>query len=109
MKLIRPSGSNVALIEISGNPKDTEPAEFRVMFPGGHVEITRATDDACPAYWVHLYVNRPEAGGHIPGETQTARIVDARLDQNGKHSSEANLGDFSNPELYHVALRVKRD
>ncbi|RRJ97835.1 hypothetical protein Ga0100231_005085 [Opitutaceae bacterium TAV4] len=109
MKLVRPSGSDVALVEITGDRKNREPASVRIVFPGGHIEVTRATDEDRPAYWVHVYVNRPEAGGHIPGETETARFVDARLDQNDKHSAEANLGDFARPQLYHVALRVQRD
>jgi hypothetical protein len=54
-------------------------------------------------------VNRPESNQHIAGETETARIVNARLDQHGKHAADSDLGDFNNPSLYHVAMRISRE
>jgi hypothetical protein len=104
---IKAFGESAEGIELSGNPKSGEPPHVRISFPGGDVEVVRATDGANPDYWVHVRINRPEAGMDVPGETMHAQLVDARLDQHGKHSAESNLGDFKSPSLYHVALRVK--
>lgn len=103
-----PAGSDVARIYITGDQKNCEPAHVRIVFPGGNFEVVRATDGADADYWVHIYVNRPNDGWFIPGETEVGKIVSARLDVIGKNASEARLGDFNNPNLNHVALRVRR-
>jgi hypothetical protein len=104
-------GSDVIGLRITGDPRRCEPESIRVVLPGAIVDVTRATDGPDADYWVHLYVHHslnksycPETDGEV-----TARICDARLDQLDKHASESKLGDFNRPQLYHVALRVKRD
>ncbi len=111
MKLQFPAGSDVALVEITGNRKNNEPAHVRISFPGGDVEVVRAKDGDDADYWVHLRVNRPSDGGNIPGETDLARVIDARIDarNTGNGSSHQDAKVFENPEIYHVALRVKRE
>lgn len=108
LKLEYPAGSDVALVRIQGNPKRPEPSHVRIVFPGGTVEVTRAADEAHPDYWVHLTVDRPESGWFVRGETETARIVDARLDIHGKNATDCDPGDFKDAGLYHVALRIHR-
>jgi len=100
-------GESAHGIQLTGDPKSCEPDHVRIAFPGGDVEVVRATDGAKPDYWVHLRINTPEAGLFVPGETMEAKIVDARLDQHDKSSSDSDLGDFKSPALYHVAMRVK--
>lgn len=102
-------GESAEGIQLTGNPKYCEPDHVRVAFPGGDLEIVRATDGEKPDYWVHVRINTPKDGMYIKGETMTARVFDARLDQHDKHSSDSNIGDFNSPELYHVAIRVKPD
>lgn len=111
MKLQFPSGSNVALVRISGDPKQCEPAHVRIMFPGGSVEVVRAQDGAGADYWAHVHVDRPGAGDHIPGETETARVIDARIDAHntGTGKSYQKAEAFNNPDVYHVAIRIKRE
>ena len=94
-------GDNVLGVRLEGNPRKPEPDYFRVTFPGGDVDITRTTDNE---YWIHVRVNRP-ADGDSP-DREMARFVDARLDIQGKHATESDLGDFDHPDLYHVAVRV---
>lgn len=109
LKLQFPDGSDVALLRIEGNPRRPEPAHVRIVFPGGNVEVTRATEGPGADYWVHIQVDRPESPWFVRGETETARIIDARLDaEDGKGAAERDLGDFRNAQLYHVALRIHR-
>lgn len=52
-------------IHILGDVRKPEPGSCIVKFPGGHVEITRCTDNT---YWAHLEVVDPR------------NIVDSRID-----------------------------
>lgn len=99
-------GTSAEGIRLLGSTKRPEPDHVRVMFPGGELEIVRATDGEKPDYWVHLRINTPERDGWDENEIM-AKVCDARLDQIDKHASESNVGDFNRPELYHVAIRVK--
>jgi hypothetical protein len=104
MKLERPSGSDVAQIRITGNPKNCEPAHVRILFPGGHMEVTRATDGEGADYWVHVWVNFKEHSSFIPEETIEGEIIDSRHDS-------LKGGALSLPlrkDAYHVAVRVRQ-
>src|SRR6266446_10255385 len=108
MKLER-FGSEVTGSTIKGDPRNPEPEAFRVDFPGGRVEVTRARDGADADYWVHLRVYTAKDQDRWPGDAlEPARVTDARLDIHNKHASDSNLGDFAHPDLYHLALRVTR-
>ncbi len=85
--------------------RQPEPEYFRVVFPGGDVDVVRTTDDE---YWVHIRVNRPEDCVVEELNAVPGKLVDARLDIEGKHTSNANVGDFADPGLYHLAVRVAR-
>jgi len=107
-------GQKVVGVNITGDKRNGEPETFRVSFPFGTVEVTRANDGAKLAetdYWVHVYVNNPRSVNYCPDEDSgqfalAGAIKDARLDQTDKHASESNLGDFQRPELYHLSVRV---
>jgi hypothetical protein len=107
-KIEYPPGASVAIIRVTGDRKNCERAHLRIVFPGGDFEVVRATDDDDPDYWVHIRVDRPDDGSFLPGETVAGQFVAARLDQRDKNSCDSDLGDFSSPSLYHVALRVRR-
>jgi hypothetical protein len=94
-------GQSAEGIRLSGNRKACEPDHVRIAFSGGDVEVVRAKDGDCPDYWVHIRVNRRDEID--PDEGMAADICDARLDQSDKPSSEANMGDFNRPALYHLA------
>lgn len=105
---IRELGSNTLGVKLEGNPKKPEPDSFRVHFPGGCVDIERCSDGD---YWVHVIVNNEDRLREMTGDETDeipAQFLEARLHMMGKHSSEANLGDFENPGLYDVALKVGR-
>jgi hypothetical protein len=99
-------GQSAQGIRLLGNTRNPEPDHVRIVFPGGEVEVVRATDGKSPDYWVHLNLNHPHRDGWNEDQTM-ATVCDARLDQTDKHASESNLGDFERPELYHVAIRVR--
>lgn len=103
---IEPWGTNAVGVRLLGDSKRPEHAEFNVAFPGGEVSIVRTTDGD---YWAHVHVSRPGVGGYDPDEDQRGRIVDARLDILGRHTSDVNVGDFNDPDLYHLAVRVARE
>jgi len=52
-------------IQVKGNRGSPEPQTTVINFPGGHVEVTRTTDDK---YWVHI------------GFDEDAKIKDSRVD-----------------------------
>lgn len=98
-------GTEVQGVRLQGNPKNPEPEIFRVAFPGGDVDVTRTTNNE---YWVHIRVNTER---DIVGNDDlvVGKLVDARLDIEGKHASETNAGDFADPKLYHLAVRIRAD
>lgn len=102
---IRSMGEKVLGVELEGNPSNPEPEHFRVCFPGGDVDIVRTTTND---YWIHVRVNHEDHGAFVKGEDVPARIVDARLDLTNKHTAEVNVGDFNDPNLYHLAVRVAK-
>jgi len=116
---LREMGDNVLGVELEGNPKKPEPVHFRVMFPGGDVDIARTTDND---YWVHLRVDRPEDGCD-PERQAWGRLADARVDSLKQHASstrlylkqdgkfvpleEALADDILQGLVSHLAVRVK--
>ena len=92
-------------VRLEGNPDRPEPSHFSVKFPGGEITVTRTPDNE---YWAHVHVMKKEAGYYVPGDP-VGHIVDARLDIHGRHASECNAGDFADPNLYHLAVRIGRD
>jgi hypothetical protein len=116
---LRSMGDHVIGVELEGNPKKPEPEHFRVMFPGGDVDIVRTTDND---YWVHLRVDRPQDGDD-PERTDWGRIVDARVDSLKQHAhvtklylkqgdefvpiEEALEDDILQGLIAHLAVRVR--
>jgi hypothetical protein len=102
-------GDDVLGVTLEGNPKKPEPNSFRVQFPGGNVDIERCTDGS---YWVHVLCNQREKTIDREGPesgVQYAYFSEARMHMTTKHTCDANLGDFENPGLYDVALRIVRE
>ena len=112
MRKLQNFGTKVVGVTLTGDPKKVEKESFRIKFPWGAVDVTRAIDGVVnPDYWVHIYVNHPKSLNYCPDEdcgefSGPGRITDARLDQTDKASTESALGDFNREELFHVAVRV---
>jgi hypothetical protein len=97
---IEPMGDAVLGVTLLGDPRYPEPDHFRVVLPGGDVDIVRCDNGD---YWIHVRANKPEDGQDVDRSMGT--ITDARLDILGK--SRSNPGDFNNPLLHHLAVRLQ--
>lgn len=99
---VRTMGDCVMGVTLEGNPKKPEPEHFRVEFPGGDVDIVRVSKYGSEFdYWIHLRLNKNGDDMGKPG-----KVVDARIDVEGKHANQTNVGDLRHPDLYHLAIRV---
>jgi len=101
---IESMGEKVLGVKLTGNPQKPEPIYFRVVLPFGDVDISRCSDNS---YWVHIRTNKPDDGDRP--DRIMGKFTDARLDIIGKHASESDIGDFSNPNLYHAAIKIDRE
>ena len=102
---VQDMGTDVRGVKLKGDRRNPEPIHFRVMFPGGDVDIVRTTDDD---YWIHIRVNHKDDGAD-PDRVLDAKITDARLDLLSKPVQQVDVGDFNDPSLYHLAVRITRD
>lgn len=100
---IQSMGDAVLGVKLFGDRNKPEPIHFRVVFPGGDIDVVRTSDGE---YWAHFRVNHPDDGGCT--DRLFGRLVDARMDFTEPRAAKANLGDFSDPALYHLAMRVAR-
>lgn len=87
---------------IDGDRRRPEPSTAVIRFPGGHVEVSRASDGS---YWVHVgrntRINDPDAD--VLGE-----IVESRID----HTYEARERGIppmpAAEHIEHLAMRIAR-
>ena len=102
-------GDKVMGVRLFGSPRKPEPESFRLEFPGGVIDLERCTDGS---YWAHVICNQREnleqrEGPQAEHGKPYSHFSEARLHMVTKHTSEADLGDFENPGLYDVALRIE--
>jgi hypothetical protein len=107
-KIRVPSGADVAIVEVTGDPRNQEPTHVRIQFPGGELELVRAKDGKDADYWCHVRLNRPGDAEVLECDAEAATVTDGRIDVRGKHASESAAGDLNHPDLYHLAVRVTR-
>lgn len=107
-KISIPAGSDVAIVEVTGDIRNQEPGSVRVRFPGGEMEIVRVGSGPDVDYWCHLRIVRPGDDETVLDGEPPARVVDGRIDVKGKHASDCDAGDLAHPDLYHLAVRVTR-
>ena len=98
---IKSFGDAALGVELEGNPQKPEPIHFRAKLPFGDVDIVRCSDNS---YWVHTRINS-HGDGQAP-DRRMGKFINGRLDIIGKHTSDVDAGDFKNPKLYHVAVRI---
>jgi len=89
-------GDKLQGVRLLGDPAKPEHETFVVLFPGGHVEISRLDDGA---YWAHVGCNRKGTIGYDPFKT-AGEIVDGRIDTLSDGVQDLTATD-------HVALRIK--
>lgn len=106
MKRLKVYGEKMQSVRLFGNPaKQNEPYEFRIDFPGGYVSVSRTSDNE---YWIHFGTSNDLTDKGIPSDAYrvVGEIKDARIDQTGKASDAADLGDLMRKEVNHVALLI---
>lgn len=99
---IKRLGDAVLGVRLLGDPKKPEPIHFRVYFPFGDVDIARTTDNE---YWIHIRRNEPD-DTHGSHGAKEGRFLNARLDLNDRSAGQEDIGDFNDPALYHLAVRL---
>ena len=100
---IKSMGTNVLGVELEGNPQKPEPIHFRIVLPFGDVDIVRCTNNN---YWVHTRINHPDDGWDP--DRLMGKFIDARIDITDRHASDSDIGDFKDPNVYHVAIKMSR-
>ena len=89
------SGDAVTVI-FKGNPKHPEPSTGIIKFPGGHVEVSRTTDNQ---YWAHTEIY------------ETGQITSSRLDYDYETYLKNNGEIVLVPEEQHlvkIAIKVNK-
>lgn len=76
-------------IVIQGNKASPEPTAAVIKFPGGHVEVSRASDGG---YWAHLTREKTDDGEH--------EVNDSRIDYDFERSLVHGIPDI--PDAQHV-------
>lgn len=99
-------GTDVQGFQLYGDPKrQLEPAEVRIAFPGGSVTVARTTSGE---YWAHVRLNT-ENDVRADEEVQRGHLTDFRVDIDGRHTSEVDVGELNDPQTYHFAARISHD
>lgn len=81
-------------VVFQGNPKNPEPGSAIIKFPGGHVEVTRTSDNR---YWAHVEVENPE------------NTHDSRIDYNhdGYVATNGSIPDVPHADkIKHMAILI---
>lgn len=97
---IEQKGDKAQGVTLRGDRRNPEPETFRVTMPCGEVDIVRNEDDS---YWIHISTQKPS---EEHGVVTVGTLTDARLDVKGMQGDEPRTGDFSNPKLFHLAVRI---
>ena len=74
-----------------------------VHFPGGHIEISRTSNNE---YWAHISVHRPDSPGALPSD-MFGEVVDARIDARGHYPEQKVMEELSHVEFEHIAIRIR--
>lgn len=73
-----PIGEAPDRIALRGNPRNPEPCQHIIEFPGGAIELSRLDDGS---YWAHIIVNQNP--GHDAGSTREEAkglVIQSRID-----------------------------
>lgn len=90
-------------IFIRGDKRQPEPSTAVIRFPGGHVEVSRASDGT---YWVHVGRN---VRINDPDSDELGEVVGSRIDMtyDARHSYGQQIPPMPAAEhIEHMALRI---
>ena len=96
---------NAVAVIFKGDKRSPEPSEARILFPGGHISVTRTRDGN---YWAHFGIER---GRHVtpdtPGQEPCGEILKARIDKDNEHASADSGAPLMNQHIEHVAILIR--
>ena len=81
--------ADAVTVIFKGNKKSPEPTSGVILFPGGHVEVSRTSDGD---YWAHVYADDPST------------VIDGRIDRTDRVQAASDLEDHE--KVQHIAIRV---
>lgn len=89
-------------VVFKGNPKNPEPSSGIIIFPGGHVEVSRSSDGT---YWAHIQIQEEsDATGNPAGE-----VVSSRVDYHHPYGNKNGIPKVPDHEhIQHIAVRVSK-
>ncbi|MHC4311244.1 MAG: hypothetical protein ACYSW3_02090 [Planctomycetota bacterium] len=98
-KVVHSQDACTVLVE--GNKhKRAEPGTHVIQFPGGHLEVTRTTDDE---YWAHIWVNKGEVLEELHMLSKPGEIVDTRVD----YTLPGDIKEIAYPDcIEHIAVKI---
>ena len=115
--VVESMGETVQGVRLRGDPKvRPEPESFRVVFPGGDVDVVRCDDGS---YWAHVRVDSDEdvkaESAEVVGVVTDARVDYRERPTSGQLARDTDGGDttlralsLGRPGPYHLAVRVAR-
>ena len=90
-------------IIFNGDKSKPEPHTGVILFPGGHVEVSRGSDNN---YWAHISIK-----DHRGDCQKIGKIVESRIDYNYETSLKMNKNVVPIPEeqgIDHIAIRISK-
>jgi hypothetical protein len=102
-KIVRSDDATTLII--AGDRRNPEPSHAIIKFPGGFVEVARASDGS---YWIHAH--RHTEG--LPGEAaetgqQEGVIVGSRLDWSPEFAAERSIPELpAHEEIRGMSIRI---
>lgn len=75
-----------------------------VKFPGGHIELTRTSDNK---YWVHVGINHPDDPRVTHEGEKPGKVVNVRIDARGRYTFDTILNEIVEDDVEHIAFLVE--
>lgn len=98
-KIVR--SDDATTLVIAGDRRNPEPSHAIVKFPGGFVEVARASDGS---YWIHAH--RHTDGCEETGEQQGV-ITGSRLDWSPEFAAERSIPNLpAHEEIRGMSIRI---
>lgn len=97
-----PGSTPVEINLLGDKTKQIEAPEHFIKFPGGHIGVTRTTDNR---YWIHVHLNSGEQAEYIPDVPEFSHFAELLKLQ---YTGENRMQTIEIPEeTNHFAFEIK--
>lgn len=93
---------NAKVINIKGDPRNPEPADHIINYPGGFITVTRTSNNE---YWVHIGVNHGQVLEGMVMQGKRGEVIESRIDYDYPITEIPELDNM--PQINHIAVRIK--